>query len=186
MFNIPSAKTSPDVEQLLLDTARMASADTRLFVLAASWLARYGEYVAKHRLARLIRDTLEREHRPTLGFLLEWAKIQSKSNASRFNLAIDACGNAIDGRPLSEVEHRNALFSRLAEQRASALSRKWGRWLTEFEPKDNALRPIEWIAEHNPSLNTRALTGGDLAASVLAECEIESRTIESEAELARR
>ncbi|MBA3273861.1 MAG: hypothetical protein H0T11_08335 [Chthoniobacterales bacterium] len=186
MLNVESAKETPDLERLLLDTAHAASSNSRLFILAASWLARYGEYVAKHRLTRLIGSELEREYRPTLGFLLEWAKERGKSNALRFNQAIQACGEAIDARPLSDLEYRNVTYSRLAEQRASVLSRKWGRWMAEFEAKNDALRPAEWIAAHNSSLAVRALTGGDLLASVLAECEAEPGVIESEAELARR
>jgi hypothetical protein len=186
MLNVGPASVTPDIERLLLDTARVASGNSRLFILAASWLATYGDYVAKHRLARLLQDELEVEHRPTLGLLLDWAKQNSQWDGSRFNLAIDACGAAIDARPLFDVERRNATFARLAEQRASATSRRWGRWAAEFELKSDALRPAEWIAEHNPSLYERALTGGDLLASVLAECEAEGDAIESEAELARR
>ena len=186
MVNVKPAARTPDVERLLLDTARVASANSRLFILAASWLAQYGDYVAKHRLARLARDELESEDRPTLGFLLEWAKDRGHSNGSRFNLAIDACGSAQDHRPLLDIERRNSLFTRLAEQRASVLSRKWGRWTTDFDIKKDALRPAAWIAKHNPSLVERALTGGDLLASVLAECEADANAIDSEAELARR
>ena len=186
MLNIQTADQTPDVERLLLETARVASANSRLFVMAASWLARYGDYVAKHRLATLIRDELEAEHRPTLGLLLDWARSHGDANLSRFNLAIDACGSAIDARPMFDVERRNAALTRLAHERASALSRSWGRWMQEFELKSDALRPAEWIAEHNPALAERALTGGDLIASVLAECRAQDGTIESEAELARR
>src|ERR1051325_10914724 len=85
MLNVKAAARTPDLERLLLDTARVASANFRLFMLAASWLAEYGDYVAKHRLARLIGDELEREYRPALGLTLEWAKDHGDSNSSRFN-----------------------------------------------------------------------------------------------------
>lgn len=186
MLNVQAVARTPDIERLLLDTARVASANVRIFMVAASWLARYGDYVAKHRLARMIRDELEPEDRPTLGLLLEWAREHGDSNGFRFNLAIEACGSAIDHRPLLDVERRNAAFARLAKRRSSALSRKWGRWISDFSVKTDALRPPEWIAEHNPSLVERALTGGDLLASVLAECEADPKGITSEAELARR
>lgn len=186
MLNVQPAEETPDVEHLLLDTARVTSANSRLFVMAASWLARYGDYVAKHRLATSIRDELEAEHRPTLGFLLDWARSHGDVNTSHFNLAIDACGSAIDARPMFDVERRNVALARLARERASALSQSWGRWMQEFELKDDALRPEEWIARHNPVLAERALTGGDLIASVLAECQAHGGIIESEAELARR
>jgi hypothetical protein len=186
MLNVQAAARSPDIERLLLDTARVAAANSRLLILSSGWLALYGDYVAKHRLARLIRDELQPEHRPTLGLMLEWAKAYGRANGSRFNLAIEACGSAIDARPLFDVERRNQALARLAERRASALSRKWGRWMADFDLKEDALRPAEWVAEQNPSLSERALTGGDLVASVLAECEADAEMIESEAELARR
>lgn len=186
MLNVRAARRTPDIERLLLDTARVASWNSRLFVLAAGWLALYGDYVAKHRLARLVADELESEYRPTLGLLLDWAKARGGANGSRFNLAIKACGRPADARPLFEVERRNPALARLAERRASALSRKWGRWAGDFDLKADALRPPEWVATHNPSLHERALTGGDLLASVLAECEADAAGIRSEAELARR
>ncbi|HEV8290649.1 MAG TPA: hypothetical protein VGP94_01940 [Tepidisphaeraceae bacterium] len=186
MLNVPAAARTPDIERLLLDTARVASANVRLFILAASWLAQYGDYVAKHRLARLIGEELEPQYRSTLGLMLEWAKHRGDSNRARFNLAIDACGSAIDHRPLLDVERRNPVLVSLAEKRASLISRKWGRWVADFEVKNDGLRPAAWIAEHNPALLERALTGGDLLASVLAECAADANAIDSEAELARR
>jgi hypothetical protein len=186
MLNVETAQHTPDMERLLLDTARVASTNSRLFILPAGWLTLYSDFVAKHRLVRLILDELEREHRPTLGFLLDWAKAAALANGHRFNQAIDACGNAIDAVPLLEVDRQNTELFRLAEEQASPLSRKWGRWMEDFELKTRALRPAHWIAEQNPSLCERALTGGDLLASAIAECEAAGGMIESETELARR
>ena len=186
MLNVQPTGQTPDIERLLLDTARVSSANSRIFILAGTWLALYGgDYVAKQRLAQKIGDELGSELRPVMGFLLEWAKQHSDSSKKHFDRAIRACGAARDFRPLLEVDRRNAFLTRLSKQQASALSRKWGRWMEDFELKANAIRPVEWITENNPSLAHRALTGGDLAASVLAECN-DSGTIESESELARR
>ena len=186
MLNVKAAGRTPDIERLLLDTARVCSAHSRLFVLAASWLALYGDYVARHRLAHLVRRDLEVEYQSVLGLLLDWARENGVTNGSRFNLAIRACAPAASAQPLFDVERRTPALARLAEQRASSLSRKWGRWTIEFEIRTDAIRPAEWIAEHNPSLVERALTGGDLLASVLAECRADAHAIQSEAELARR
>jgi len=190
MFNTAPAARSPDLERLLLDTARVAGENSRAFILAASWLARYGDYVARHRLARLVGDELEDEHRPALGLLLDWARERGPANGARFNLAIAACRTAVAAavaRPLFDVERRNATFALLAERRASDLSRAWRRWAEDFDVKDDALRPAEWVAAHNPALADRALTGGDLLASVLAECaDDRNAPVPSESELARR
>jgi len=182
MFNVAAAAEDVDIERLLLDTARAGSGNARLFVLAASWLAQYGEAVATLRLARMILDELERAHRPTLGFMLEWA--QRQRGDKRFERAIKSCGDAIDARPLFDVERQNKTLSRLAEQRASALSRKWGRWTGEFEIKSDALRPAEWIGQNNPAVRDRAQSGGDLCASILADARAGRLRYDSESDLA--
>jgi hypothetical protein len=152
MFNVRPARQTPDLEELLLDTARLAPANILLFILGVTWLARHGNAVDARRLACLIRERLEPEHRPTLAFLLDCALTTGKLGSLDFNIAIEACGQPTDARPLCDVERRNSLFSQLAEQRASPLSRKWGRWMMDFDLKANALRPREWIVEQNPSL----------------------------------
>jgi hypothetical protein len=187
MFGVDAAAGEVDVERLLLDTARRAPANVRLLILAVTWLARHGEAVAKHRLARLIKTELEQEYRPTMGLVLDLARGADPANATRFNQAIRACGRgASRGMPLSEVERESETLRRLAKGRASAASRKWGRWVETFELKWDALRPAEWVVAHNPSLYERALAGGDLVASVLAECAANGGRVGSEAELARR
>lgn len=184
MLNVAPAHSTPDLERLLLDTARAASRHARLFILAASWLAVYGDYVARHRLVRLIRDELETECRPTMGMLLDWARTHGQR--CRVNQAIAACGRPADARPLLDIDFANPELARLAEREASPLSRKWGRWFAPFDLKDDAIRPVEWIAEHNPSLAVRALTGGDLVASILAEGVHNPASLRSEMDLARR
>lgn len=187
MLNVNAADQTPDVERLLLDTARSASANSRLFILAAGWVASYGHYIAKRRLARLIHEELEAEYRPVLGLLLEWAQQNGESSGFRFALAIKACGPVDPNpKPLFEIERRNGLFTQLAKKRASILSSKWGRWMADFELKQEAIRPAEWVARHNPSLSIRAMRGGDLLASVLAEYEADPAMIGNEPELARR
>ena len=187
MFNTPPAHDAVDLERLLLDTARAVSVNSRLLVMAVTWLARHGATVAKHRLAALIRRELEAEYNPAMGLLLELALAADKANRTRFDLAIGMCvGRTGNGRPLSDIECGNAVLSRLAKQRASILSRKWGRWCEEFELKEGALRPVDWVMRHNPGLYERALVGGELVASIVAECESSDGAAESEAELARR
>ncbi len=146
MFNVePSART-PDLERLLLDTVRTSPRNVRLFIMADTWLTRFGDYVAKHRLARLIETELEAEHRPAMELLLEGVCARCPQDRHRFNRAIRACGHgASPARPLLDIDRGNATAVRLAERQASALSRKWGRWLAEFEPKYDALCPGEWV-----------------------------------------
>ena len=67
------AADSPDLERLLLDTARGIETNARLLPLVVSWLAEYGGFVARHRLRRMIVAELEPRHRPALGFILDAA-----------------------------------------------------------------------------------------------------------------
>jgi hypothetical protein len=166
MLNVQPSRRTPDIERLLLDTARLAPANFRLFILAAAWLHHFSAYVADHRLARLLQDELDAEARPTLGLLLEWAC------GKNLRFALDACANSIPktGRPLSDAEDLMPVLRRQAEQNASPLSRKWGRWIPDdaMPVKHNAIRPVAWVAHHNPTLAVRS-TLDDVAASILAE-----------------
>ncbi len=186
MFNVAPADQTPDIEQLLLDTVRHAADNSRLIIMAASWLAHYGDYVAKRRLAVLIHNELEPKYQPIMGLLLEWAQTHSHRNLHRFREAIRRCAPAKTPEPLLDVNHHSKVLWRLAEQRASALSRRWGRWMEDFEIKDDALRPPEWIGRENPSLHIRAICGGDFVATIAADAASGCTAFHSESELARR
>jgi len=185
MFNVSASRQDVDVERLLLDTARSTAANSRLIILAVTWLAKYGEYVAKHRLAHLIRHELEKEHQATMGLMLDLAREKGANNSHRFNQAIQACGCAVDERPLLDIDRRNNFFIRAAKPNASALSLKWGRWMEDFELKNDAIRPAQWIVKHNRSMRRRADFGGDLRASISAELDTNPAAARSESALAQ-
>ena len=185
-FNVAPANETPDIERLLLDTARLAHRNSRLFTMAATWLVQYSDYVAKRRLSVMINEELEHQFRPTMGFLLEWAQTHHRRNATLFSKAIQQCHPAETPGPLSDASRRNHVLMQLAEQQASALSRKWGCWLEEFDAKTDAIRSTEWIAQSNPSLAVRAITGGDLVGTIAADAAAGQRQFPSESDLARR
>jgi len=183
-FNEQPSEASPDLERLLLETARMAASDPRLFIMAATWLSRYGDLIAKHRLMKLISQELEEEYRPCLGLLLEIVK--HLSGKDHFNGAIAKCQPAPKPQPLFEVERRNESFRRLAERRASAISRQWNLWTAEIEPKYDALRPSAWIVMMNPEFRERAALKGDLRASIVEELKRNPSAGDSESKLAKQ
>jgi hypothetical protein len=185
MFNASPARHEVDLERSLLETARCAAGNSRLIILAVTWLAKYGGYVAKHRLARLILHELETEFRPTMGLMLDLSREKSASRCHRFNAAIKACGGAIDQRPLLDIDRQNGFFVHEAKRNASTTSLKWGRWIEDFELKADALRPASWIVQKNRSMRLRADFKGDLRASILAELDVNPNSGESESELAR-
>lgn len=187
MFNVKPANEPVDVERLLLDTARLAPAHTRLLIGAVTWVARHGDAVAKHRLMQLIRDELHDDDQPVMGLMLDLARQADPANRTRFNQAIQSCREGSLPRPLSDIEQASPMLTKLARYRASELSRKWGRWCEPFELKLDALRPPAWVMSHNSYLVERAFAGGDLVASILAECATRREpSFPNEAELARR
>jgi hypothetical protein len=181
MINVQSARATPDLEQLLLDTALLAPFNVRMFLLGATWLHHFYPYVAGHRLARLVRDDLPEDARPTLGLMLDWA------GRIKFKDAIQACSDSIpqSGRPLSDAQNRMPILRRQAEQDANPFSRKWGRWISDdaMQMKHNAIRPRAWVARSNPTLAARS-TLDDVAASILAECR-RGATIDGVVEVSR-
>ncbi|MGN6370410.1 MAG: GntR family transcriptional regulator [Phycisphaerae bacterium] len=185
-FNVAPARKTPDIERLLLDTVRFAHRNGRFFIMAATWLVQYSDYVAKRRLAVLINDELEPRYRPVMGLLLEWAESRSSAKNAPFREAIAKCRPAENPAPLLDVSRRNHLLIQLAKQQASALSRKWGCWFEDFAPKTDAIRPPEWIGQSNPSLALRAITGGDLVATIAADAAAGQSKFPSESSLARR
>lgn len=183
-FNQRPSEKSPDLEKLLLETARVAADDPRLFTMAVTWLSRYGDLVAKHRLIQMIRQELEEEHRPCLGLLLEHVKCLT--GADHFSGAIRACAPASAPQPLFAVERNNRALWRLAERRASAISRRWNLWTTEIEPKYDALRPPSWIMRMNPEFRERAALKGDLRATIIEVLRHNPNAGKSEMELAKQ
>jgi hypothetical protein len=178
----PSAEC-PDLERLLLETAREAPGMARLFIMAATWLHRYGDLIAKHRLKRLIRDELERQHRPTLGLLLNIA--QQGTHPAQFASIIRELAPTPEPRPLFDVERSSPTLAERSRRRASPISARWGLWCEEIEFKDDALRPASWLMDRNPGLITRADFRGDLRASVLAALKHDAGAGLSELSLAR-
>jgi hypothetical protein len=189
LFNAQDAARTPDIEELLLHTARVAGQSANLVVCVTSWLALRGDFVCKHRLARCIRASLDVADQPAMGLMLEQAQMLRGGKSMSFNAAMAACAPAETGVPLLEAERGNGKRARFAELGASDVSRRWGRWLETFEAREEVMRPAGWIARHNPSLALRALVGGDLVASILAEHEASgagTAGFASEMELSRR
>ena len=182
-FNTQPAARSVDLELLLLNTARFASQDERVFVIVATWLCKYGHLVAKHRLRRLATVELEEQHKPVLGLLLD--TVRQQTGIAHFNDVIGECLPATEAAPLFEIERRHERLHRLAERHASPISKRWNLWARTLKPKDEALRPTRWIIENNPGYQCRADFKGDLRSSIIAALHHEPEAGESEMSLAR-
>lgn len=178
----PSPRT-PDLEWLLMETARHAHLNARLFTLAVTWLCRYELLVAPQRLFRHVVAELEEEFKPAFGVLL--ATLKHITHTRRFNDVIAACPPARLPGPLFDIYRGNKRLEAVARRQASPWSVQWNLWAPPVEPKFDALRPPSWLMRNNPAFRTRAAMKGDLRASVLAELADNPEAGASESRLAR-
>lgn len=183
-FNAPTATQTPDLERLVLDTVRSASGNARLFIMAATWLNQYGEFLARHRFKRMITDELETEYRSVMGMLLDIA--QQGTHPLRFQTFIDLLRPAGDrpAHPLFDISRSSPGFIERAKRRASPMSKKWGLWADPIEFKFDAIRPASWIRAQNPEFIDRAYFRGDLRASIMAALRYDEGAGDSESNLA--
>lgn len=165
LFNCAPASATPDLERLLLDTARQLHLNGRLLPLVATWLVEHGLYVARHRLKRLINDELEQEYQSALGLLIETA-VQYGAPAELRRLC-KVCDPIPEPIPLSEAFRTDPSLIQIAQQIASDLAKKWGLWSPEIVLKHDAICPSSLIRKHNPSLLPRLIRRGDLRCSIL-------------------
>lgn len=184
LFNAAPAPHTPDLERLLLGTARKAPHNARLMELSGTWLSTYGDSVARHRLRRLVQAELEIEHQPALGLILDTAVAHG---ATRDLLIVsEACQPASPPRPLFDVYADEPLRS-LARQTASARALEWGLETPDFDLRPDAIRPIDWILRENPGYRDRIIRKGDLRVSIIESLRHDTAegVAASESQLAR-
>lgn len=183
-FNTLPAERTPDVERLLLETAVELGENARLFPLIVTWLAHYGEFVARHRLRRLLIAELPTAHQPALGLLIESAIRHGAS--AELAIVSDACSPATVPGPLYRSHQLSPALRDLAVGTASDLSRRWGLLAPEVQLKPEAIRPVAWLLGENPSLRARIIRRGDLRSSILETLRLDAAgRVRSESELAR-
>ncbi len=183
MFDVTMADKTPDLERLIIETARFSPGMARLFAMSATWLNRYGDLIARHRLRRMAQD-LATEDQPVLGLLLDTA--QQGMRPQRFKTITEPCA-AWPGRPrpLFDAYRDNPALVRRLTRRASPLSRRWGLLAEPVALKPDAIRPPDWLWRHNPQLAPRADFRGDLRASIVAALRYDRHAGDSELALSR-
>jgi len=183
-LNVRPLPRTPDLERLLLDTARACPNDPRLFVLAVSWLTRFSIYVAVHRLKQLALDELSPKDQATLGLLIETAV---EHGAPAHLARIVTAKLATDPTPEPLFESDRGPLRALIEASATPVSRHWGRWVQPIELKLNALRDPQWVVSRNKTFTLRAAHKGDLRCSIIESLNRDlKRGPASETTLARR
>jgi len=169
-FNVEPSEEVLDIEALILETATFIPQFARLFSMTVTWLANHEDLVNRHRLAQKIRTTAKIEQSAILGYTLTTA--QKVSGSKHYNLAIKECKPLLSPRPLFDVDKTNLKTLRFVEQFSEPEAKKWGLWATEERHYADALRPVSWIMDMNPSLRYRVFFGGRLPSTVIS-CLIE-------------
>lgn len=182
-FNAEPAELTPDIEMLLIETAGLAPEMPRLFTVCVTWLTYYHRLVCRHRLAKLAVDISGTEASAVLGLLLSSARY--KTNTDHFNLVIKQCKPVTVPEPLFIPDRKSTGLAKLAESRSCELGKQWGLWCEDVQLKDDAVRPLNWLMDNNPSIQYRALFGGNLRASILETLAFDPDAGQSESALAR-
>jgi hypothetical protein len=182
-FNAPPARKTPDIERLLVETARVIPQLARLHSMMISWLVRYQRLVCRHRLAALARQIKSPEQSASLGLTLTLCRNCAESD--HFNLAIKACKPLAVPIPMFHIDRQNEKLITLAGKLSCQEGRQWGLWTPRERLYDDAIRPHSWIMRKNPSLHNRAIFSGKLQASILVTLESNPSAGQSESALAR-
>lgn len=183
MFSVQPSRKTPDLEDLLIETARWVPGSARLFAVATSWLIQYGRLICRHRLVARI----ERESDPltlaTMGYML--SLVRDHTGKDHFNGARKKCSPLTQPRPLFNTYTQSEGLARLAKKQSDPLSKRWGLYSPPERLYTDALRPASWVMQTNPTLHYRAIFSGQLTASILVHLQIEPASGKSESALAR-
>jgi hypothetical protein len=182
-FNVKAAENTPDIECLLVDTARVLPENARLFPVVVSWLCRNYRLVCRHRLAGLAARIDESATSAALGLVLDVVKL--KTGIDHFNIVIKKCSPLDVPKPLFAVDRSSKAFAEIAEAGSSDIGLKWGLWCEDVQLKDDVIRPAGWIMMENSQLRNRAVFNGNLRASILETMFYDRQSGQSESALAR-
>lgn len=164
-FTAEPCDEAPDIERLFVTSVRCLDANPRLLPLLTTWLVHFGDLVASHRLRALIARELEPTHRAALGLILETA-LQHGAPV-HLQVPLDFCQPAPTPEPLFAIHRGSPRLREVAVRHASPLALKWNLFLPEIQLKHDAIRPLNWTLDHNPSLRDRIIRKGDLRTSIL-------------------
>ncbi len=185
LFGCKPSGATPDLERLLIRTARHCPGNARLFPTVVTWLSKYSEYIARHRLKHLAATELTQSEKAVLGLIIEEAL--GHGATKDLQIVAEICLPRVEAGPLSDAQRESPVLAQIAEKHASEASRKWGVWVPPVTLKTDAIRPVEWLLEHNPSYLSRITRKGDLRVSILVSLrqDFPSQTAPSEIALAR-
>ncbi|MCF7972325.1 MAG: hypothetical protein K9N55_00775 [Phycisphaerae bacterium] len=183
MYNIASARKTPDIEVLLVDTARLLPGFSRLLPMTVTWLSLYCRLVCRHRLIHMVNELSDQTQVATLGMLLDM--VRQINSMDHFNLIIRQCKSLSQPKPLFDIDRQSPKLVDMAQQTTCETGQTWGLWCQPVLLKPDAIRPLPWIMDKNPSYQMRAIFGGNLRASILVMLATDPGVGQSESALAR-
>lgn len=168
LFDAAPAPRPVDLEGLVVETAAVARADERLFVMAASWLAAYHFLVDGAKLARSIRDHMAggdgaEVASAVTGALLALARTAAP-HAAALAAGVAECrplaptGDPGPLPPLFTILNDHPGLLALVRREALPLYAAWGFAHNDRTLKPNAIRPLSWVLRHAPELRPLAMT----------------------------
>jgi hypothetical protein len=167
-FSGAATQTTVDLESLILRTAAASPTDERLTVCAASWLARYHDFVDGRRLSELTRSSPSRV-RAYLGALLTLA-IEAPGGAGRapqFVTALSHCRPLRPSRAFYDSVEQLPPWRDWMKVHSLPIFSRWGLWHDDMTLKIGSVYPLETILKV-PELRARALCGPSIEAGCLS------------------
>lgn len=183
LWCVPASRRTPDVEQLIVRSLSLVGRNPRVLILLGSWLSVFWRCVGRDRLVQLALAAPPMEQ-AVLGIALETADVWIGSSV--FSGCAKRLSHVAPPYPLLEVERERPALARLSQLEASPVSCRWGLWCRPIEPKLDAIRPVRYVMETNPSLKTRAMFKGSLKTSLLAAMRASGAPPTSPTELAHQ
>jgi hypothetical protein len=139
--------------------------------------------VCRHRLVHMVRMLSDPIEVATLGMMLDM--VRQMNAIDHFNLIIRQCDPLSEPQPLFDSDRQVPALVNMAEQTTCEVGRAWGLWCQSVSLKLDALRPLPWIMDKNPTYQMRAIFGGNLRSSILVMLAVDPGVGQSESALAR-
>lgn len=175
-FSAEAAERPVDIERLLARSATHASADHRLFFVAATWLGHHHHLVDIRRLGRELAR-LEGIQSAAAGAMLSVANLLA--NSPRLEAAERHCRALAEPTALFDRIAADPVLSEYARREALPVFVEWGLWHDEISLKEGAIRPIRWILANCPELRARAIFGATLDGEIVGALRERARSVAS-------
>ena len=156
---------TPDLERLIIDTCGLLPHKPHLLPGLVTWIAMYGNFIARHRLRRLIQVCASTETKAVAGLLTELAI--TVGGPQDLAMTIESCVPLKPGKPLAVAHRADQTMMKMSEAYAADPAVKWGLWTAECDADPAYVMPVQWILARNPGIRDRVIRKGDLRSTIL-------------------